>query len=111
MRGQTRQQPVALARQMCMAVARDELKMGFGQIGRCFGRTAHSARRAECTVRDLCETDAKFRRDYEWCKGEVEHKLKIKNAKLKMRAKMLIQSRSAADAPTKENRGWRMAKG
>ena len=81
MRSERRDRPIVQARQACMAVARNELKMAWGQIGRCFGRDASTVHHAQQVARDLCETDAQFRGDYEWCVGEVEHQLRMKNAK------------------------------
>jgi len=75
MRSQTRQQPVAEARQVCMALAREKLKMPFEQIARCFHRSRHAARHAEDLARDLCQTDARFRGEYEWCQAELDKRL------------------------------------
>ena len=75
MRGARRDQPIVQARQACMSVARVELKMPFDEIGRWFRRNASTAHHAQGVARDLCETDGKFRRDYEWCQAEVGRRL------------------------------------
>jgi len=68
----SRLQPIALARQVCMALARDKLNLPFRLIGRHFRRSARTAWHASRLTRDLCATNPIFRREYEYCAARAD---------------------------------------
>jgi chromosomal replication initiation ATPase DnaA len=71
-----RHEAVARARQVCMVLGRERLKLSSPQIGKMFRRDHGTVLAAEKTIANLVETNAVFRRDFAEVIASIERELK-----------------------------------